>query len=100
MTQVLQDAMASTPTGLELRPCVLEQDLNIERVRGDLQQFRSEVQQEFARVHAALAAIRETLAQIQGTLHLHDLRITHTTRLAWAMVGLAVAMVVVAVVLR
>jgi hypothetical protein len=86
MTQIIQDAVSGTPTVLELRQLVIEQDLKLERLRGEMQAFRTEMREEFGRMHT-------TLAQMHGTLNLHNVRISTMNRLAWAMVGLAAIMV-------
>ena len=59
---VLQDALAPVPSQPELRAFVLEQDRNLERLRGEMHQefsrLRSDLLQEFGRVHTALEAMR------------------------------------------
>ena len=70
---VLQDALEPVPSQPELRAFVLEQDRNVERLRGEmhqefsrlrseLAQLRSDLTQEFGRVHTALEALRRPVS--------------------------------------
>jgi hypothetical protein len=90
ITEVVQDATASTPTLPELRQFVLGSDVKLE-------QLRTEMHRELGLVRSDSAALREEMRG-QFALVVH-----HFTMLHWWMIGLTVgiaALLVEAFVLR
>lgn len=84
------------PTAAQLREFVLQSDLNTAHLRADIHHafdtFRTEMQAEFGRVHARFDAVDQRFGRLDERLLLHERTLLTTTRLAWLMAGLALAL--------